>query len=114
MVRGPRPPRPRPPPQNAGNEDEPGPPGDGEGGIAAKPAGAVAEGLEAARGFDSESDDDCGPESDPELAALFASGDAVSYYAGPSPRQMLRWRRHGAAWCAAHWRGPGKRGQVWL
>ena len=42
------------------------------------------------------SDDDCG--EDEELAGLIASGEVESFYAGPTPRMMLRWRRRGMRW----------------
>lgn len=72
--------------------------GGGAGGEATAP-GAVAEGVEGDGSTDS--DDDCG--EDTELAELIASGAVESYYAGPTPRMMLRWRRRGARWWDEFW-----------
>ena len=37
-------------------------------------------------------------DGDVDLAALVASGVVQTHYAGPTPRQMLRWRRNGKQW----------------
>ena len=37
-------------------------------------------------------------EEQPDLAALVATGEVTTFYAGPTPRQLLRWRRRGARW----------------
>ena len=50
-------------------------------------AGPVAEGMLG--------DEEGGPD---DLVALVASGAVETFYAGPTPRQMRRWRRHGSGW----------------
>ncbi|GLC39823.1 hypothetical protein PLESTB_001385500 [Pleodorina starrii] len=70
----------------------------------------VAEGVEAAIASPGDSsEDDCGEEEEEgqgggdELAALVASGEVESFYEGPTPGQILRWRRRGMQWWDEFW-----------
>ena len=66
--------------EDEGEDSEKEAPAEGGSDVAAK--GPVAESLIEAQ----------------DMAMLVASGAAETYYAGPTPRQMLRWRRRGSRW----------------
>ncbi|GIL91090.1 hypothetical protein Vretimale_9511 [Volvox reticuliferus] len=98
-----------------GEDSEQAAPGeDKEGTDASRGGQPVAEGLEAGRARQLDrtsissdgSSGECGEDDedwDDGMAELFASGQADSFYEGPTPMMILKWRRRGMQWWDEFW-----------
>ncbi|GLI60624.1 hypothetical protein VaNZ11_002787 [Volvox africanus] len=98
-----------------GEDSEQAAPGeDNEGTIPDGGGQPLAEGLEAGKArqlnrtsaFGDGSSDDCGEDDedwDGGIAHLLASGQAESFYEGPTPMMVLKWRRRGMQWWDDFW-----------